>query len=509
MTIRAKLFGGFFCVALLAGVIGFLGVYSAMGIQQEFKDSSNTHARVVGLENRIISEWHDAVFDLDRFVLSARTGAPNLEVESQFEQRVEKMHADLANLNAAAGSKDDADIARWKRSLDSAVQSGEEVFAEIGSGKDAASVAPLLDVVNARTLEAEIALPALIEREVTNFQDAVTHVETETNRAITATVILTVLAVLLAGGLGFAIARNISGPITKLTVATGEMSRGRLGVKVDVKSHDELGRLAGSFNAMSVDLKESTEELRALTDTLEKRVADRTKELARSNAELEQFAYVASHDLQEPLRAVASYAELLEMKYGETMDERAHKYLGHMIGGVDRMRALINDLLDYSRVGTRGKEFLPTSMEDVLAYAAGSLEKALEESGAVLAHGPLPEIDADESQMRQLLQNLLGNAIKFRGETVPEIRVTATLEDGEWLFSVKDNGIGIEEKYAGRVFEIFQRLQSRREYSGTGIGLSICRRIVERHGGKIWVESEPGKGADFRFTLPVKREESV
>jgi len=230
-------------------------------------------------------------------------------------------------------------------------------------------------------------------------------------------------------------------------------------------------------------------------------------DLARSNAELEQFAYVASHDLQEPLRMVSSYVQLLARRYKGQLDADADDFIDFAVDGAKRMQELVNDLLTYSRVGTRGNPFEPTDCEAVLALALGNLELAIEEGGAVVTHDPLPVVVADGSQLAQVLQNLIANSIKFRGEMPPRIHVSATSMGDEWVFCVRDNGIGIDPQYHDRVFVLFQRLHTRREYPGTGIGLAICKRIVERHGGRIWVESELGQGSAFHFAIPMRGDE--
>jgi light-regulated signal transduction histidine kinase (bacteriophytochrome) len=228
-------------------------------------------------------------------------------------------------------------------------------------------------------------------------------------------------------------------------------------------------------------------------------------ELKRSNDELQQFAYVASHDLQEPLRMVASFTQLLAKRYQGQLDGDADEFIGYVVDGCNRMKDLIQDLLAYSRAGTEEKAFSEISGENALQKALTSLRIVIEESGAVVTHDSLPTITTDDKQLSLVFQNLVGNAIKYRGVAVPQVHISARQNGGnEWIFSVQDNGLGIDPQYFERIFVLFQRLHGREEFAGTGIGLAICKKIVERLGGRIWVESQLKKGSTFHFALPER-----
>ncbi|MCA9143887.1 MAG: hypothetical protein H6821_12035 [Planctomycetaceae bacterium] len=275
-------------------------------------------------------------------------------------------------------------------------------------------------------------------------------------------------------------------------------------VETDLRTAKEL-RDREVTRARVAALEESAEELAHANRQLQGYVdaLSKAKEaLERSNADLQQFAYVASHDLQEPLRAVAGYCQLLETRLQDNSDEDVQTFLAHATEGAKRMQALINSLLDYARVESRGKEFSHVDVHDVLNEAMANLSVAIEECAAEVTCDEMPSVLGDRDQLVRLFQNLIGNSIKFRRDEAPRIRVNAQANMNHWHFSVSDNGIGLEQQYADRIFVIFQRLHTRTKYPGTGLGLAITKRIVERHGGRMWVESQPGVGSTFFFTLP-------
>jgi PAS domain S-box-containing protein len=281
---------------------------------------------------------------------------------------------------------------------------------------------------------------------------------------------------------------------------------------------NEAGQVQGVFAAARdvTERKRAEAELSRYRDHLEELVQQRTSELetanthlqhttaelVRSNQELEQFAYVASHDLQEPLRAVTGYLGLIEQQLGDELDDKGRHHVAGAVQGAARMHTLITDLLALSRVGSRGQAFESADLNTVLDQALNGLGVSIQETSATITRDPLPTLRVDAGQIAQVFQNLIGNALKFRGERSPEIRVSAQQKPGQWVFAVRDNGIGIEPQYFERIFLVFQRLHTRQHYPGTGIGLAICKKIVERHDGTIWLESKPDQGSTFCFTIP-------
>jgi light-regulated signal transduction histidine kinase (bacteriophytochrome) len=304
--------------------------------------------------------------------------------------------------------------------------------------------------------------------------------------------------------------RLISEPILACTEFARAIARSRdYSLRVPVQRADEVGMLSASFNEMLEQIESRDIELQAARTLLERRVEERTRalqhqteELTRSNADLEQFAYVASHDLQEPLRMVASYTQLLAETSRDKLDRDARQFIDYAVDGALRMQRLISDLLAYSRLGRGDIRMTDLELDDVMTQATKNLEVALAESGARIVCDRLPTVRGNASQLTQLFQNLIGNAIKFRGAEPPEVEVRVRQTDGAYELAVRDNGIGFDPKYAAKIFVIFQRLHARGRYPGTGIGLAVCKKIVEHHGGRIWVESAPGRGTTFFFTVP-------
>jgi len=322
-------------------------------------------------------------------------------------------------------------------------------------------------------------------------------------------VLLIVAAVLILGGVlaaGFVLRRTITWPLSRLgsearRVAGGEFDM-PLAIAAGPREVAEVGTEIDAMRQRIVDELASVEAARA-------QLEEQAHELTRSNAELEQFAYVASHDLQEPLRKIASFCQALKTRYEGQLDERAEQYIDFAVDGAKRMQVLINDLLAFSRAGRGGREQEPVALGSVVKAAEVALAGAIEHSGAHVLSGELPTVRGDRAQLVSLFQNLIANALKFHGSEPPVVHIAAELRGERWEVSCTDNGIGIERDYAERIFLIFQRLHSRDTYEGSGIGLALCRKIVEFHGGHMWLDTGYANGARFRFTLPVMEGDSV
>lgn len=291
--------------------------------------------------------------------------------------------------------------------------------------------------------------------------------------------------------------RTVVGPLNRVETAARELGGGQRDVDLSdlTAREDEVGELARTFEGMADQIAEREDEL-----------VEKANELAQSNQELSQFAYVASHDLQEPLRMVASYLGLLSSRYQGKLDKEADEFIGYAVDGAERMKRLINDLLAYSRANNRALNVDTVSAAAIVERVLDTYAQKIEDAKAEIVVDPLPDIRVDETQIERLFSNLIDNALKYRSEAAPRIHVSAQPDGRYFQFTVADNGIGIDPKFQSKVFEIFARLHARHEYPGTGIGLASCRRVVERHGGRIWVETAPGGGSAFKFTLPGARE---
>jgi PAS domain S-box-containing protein len=305
---------------------------------------------------------------------------------------------------------------------------------------------------------------------------------------------------------------DISATISPIKDSNGTIV-GASKIAHDITEHKlaqhEIQRLSKEMESRNAELTTQATALRRAHDELELRVNERTEELAganqvleRSNIELQQFAYIASHDLQSPLRSISGFVQLLKLEYEGKLDEQAGDWIGRTVEAVEQMQTIIRDVLAYSRVESRSLPFAPTPFLDVFNDAVALLESSIHDAGGQVSCSKLPVVMGDRSQLVQLMQNLIGNGLKYHGDKSPHVHVSAERNGTEWTFSVRDNGIGIDPKYYERVFEIFKRLHDQKEYPGTGIGLAVCRRVVTRHGGRIWLESEAGHGSVFHFTLP-------
>ena len=318
--------------------------------------------------------------------------------------------------------------------------------------------------------------------------------------------LLVLAGILILGGVlgaGYLLRQTITRPLALLGAEARRVTKGEFSTPLQIASGPrELAAVGLEIDAM----RERIAEELAVAEAARARVEEQAGELGRSNAELEQFAYIASHDLQEPLRKIASFCQALQTRYHGQLDERADQYIDFAVDGAKRMQTLINDLLAFSRAGRNGQEHKLVELSEVVADARAALAGTLESSGAEVVVEELPTVRGDRAQLTSLFQNLISNAVKFRGAQTPLVRLAARREGNDWELSCTDNGIGIDPDYAERIFLIFQRLHSREAYQGSGIGLALCRKIVEYHGGHIWLDTTFSGGARFRFTLPIPKE---
>ena len=476
-----RIASGYVLVLLVMAVTGFLVFRQVQSLRQDFDDVATVDIPAQQVVDDVRIQLATEQVSLVRFVASRRYAPMGDEaLIAAYDAAGKQISYDLNRLH---GILDQPDLAALLSRLSDQLQTrgvDEKIMIAGVRAGHAIDITDAIDLENSAGTVTVDDLSYALGQHMTSDVNGAHDAANQTFAFILATFLL---AGLLTAVAGFAIARSISRPLARLTVAADRIGSDETADLPDTKRDDEIGVLSRAFAAMVTTLRQQTLELK------------------RSNGELEQFAYVASHDLQEPLRMVASYTSLIKKRYQDKLDADGHEFIGFAVDGAVRMQGLINDLLTYSRAGREPQPSEPTDAGLALDTALANLRRAIEEKRAVIVRGPLPSVMANRLQLAQLFQNLIGNALKFCKDRRPEIRVSAEEKGGEWVFCVRDNGIGVDPKYADRIFLIFQRLHRREEYPGTGIGLAICKKIVERHGGRIWVESTPGEGATFYFTF--------
>jgi signal transduction histidine kinase len=379
----------------------------------------------------------------------------------------------------------------------------EPLIASVRSSGPKAATPALLAESKQRFDAFRSASATLEEALATERSRADNRLDTATRRLAEVAIAGVVTAALAGAVLWRALGHWVVRPLDSLGDQTRLVTAGEFDRPIEPVGPPEIMAVAADTEGMRRRIRA---ELAAMEEAREQ-LAAQAEELARSNADLEQFAYVASHDLQEPLRKVTSFCQLLQRRYQGQLDERADQYIEFAVDGAKRMQALINDLLAFSRVGRTSEAFVPVDCDEALDRALRNLDAAIDDAGAkVRRKGPLPEVEGDPSLLAALFQNVVSNALKFRSDAPPRVEISAAQMDGEWSFRVADNGIGIEETYAERVFVIFQRLHARELYPGTGIGLALCKKIVEFHGGRIWIDTDVPEGTAVCWTLPIHDE---
>jgi len=550
LNLRTKLIGSFVIILILMVGVGLMGTYTSKTIRDRLdniieKDVKPANilgdvARRVGFirANSLLHLLTRSIDDMNRY-------------ESEVADLVGKVNTDLDTLKNTFEDQATLDkLAEFRTALETYLRIWREQVLPLSRANRDEEAFAFARKIGAGGMAAREAMYKLDELHDTNVAAAnhrlkLAEQDSRKSQSILSAVIL--LAIIL--GLAFGIRQGslVAGPVNIVSKAAQLIAAGDLDQRVIVKTGDEIESMADSFNTMTVKLKTMVEELqreitlrnksekevRKYRDNLEELVKQRTAELItankqlqgeiterkqaeveikqfnielnRSNEDLEQFAYVASHDLQEPLRMISSYTQLLERRYKDKLDEDANDFINFAVDGANRMQKLINDLLDFSRVKTRGELFKEVDSHAMLGSALSNLRVLIAETNTLVTNDNLPKISADKSQFVRIFQNLIDNAIKFHRKESPRIHVSAQEKEDEWLFSVRDNGIGIDKQFQERIFTIFQTLHGKEEYPGTGIGLAICKRIVQRHGGKIWFESEQGKETTFYFTISKLR----
>ncbi len=497
MRIRTKL-------AAITGAAAIVGLFALSTLAWTNAQLSRSAAELALIQELIETQFERAALREEYFLYHEE------RPREQWMQHTEHMTAALERANTVLGAPDQQDLLRRIRP---SLEKTKVLFARLLETHEMTSRGSL-DAAQGAVIEGLLRSQLILDAQQLAVQifklQAITNRERAARYSRSQALILTSFLALTGFALATLalVARSIVAPLRRLEQGIEVISTGDLAHRIGLVSNDEIGDVGRAFDAM-------TERLRSITvsrDELTKEVIKRreveaalhkaNEDLESSNKDLEQFAYVASHDLQEPLRMVASFTQLLAQRYEGQLDEKGRKYINYAVDGAVRMKRLIDDLLTYSRIASRAMPLQTIDANAVLEAALKNLAAAIEESRASITAGKLPTVRADAAQLTLVFQNLIGNAIKFRGPEEPRVHVAVADRAGEWIFSIRDNGIGIKPEHADRIFVIFQRLHTREEYPGTGIGLALCKQVVERHGGRIWVESEPGKGSTFFFSMP-------
>jgi len=490
-------------VAFLA--VGALGIVALAFTALTFNGLLNARTRLIGRLDPAVLAGRDlrgALLNQESGVRGFALSAEDAFLEPYTRGRADESAA-VRHLQDAIGHEPRLTPAlndTLQRATEWRQTSAEPLITEVrANGPKGAT--PALLAESQRRFEAFRSASATLEQALaTERTRAKDRLDTATRRLVEVAVIGVLAAALAGVTLWRALALWVVRPLLALGDQTRQVTAGEFDRPIEPVGPPEIMALAGDTDAMRRRIRD---ELAAVEEGREQ-LAAQAEELARSNADLEQFAYVASHDLQEPLRKVTSFCQLLQRRYQGQLDERADQYIEFAVDGAKRMQALINDLLAFSRVGRTSEAFAPVDCDEALDRALANLETALDDAGAeVVRNGGLPTVEGDPSLLAALFQNVISNALKFRSDAPPRVEISAAQPDGEWSFRVTDNGIGIEEAYAERVFVIFQRLHAKELYPGTGIGLALCKKIVEFHGGRIWIDTDVPQGTAVCWTLPI------
>jgi signal transduction histidine kinase len=482
-----------------------------------------TFSSLLDARNRMLDRIDPAVVaarDLRNALLTEESGVRGYVLagdeaflEPYTRGRAEKLAA-VARLEATIGSDRRLATALHdavQRAVEWRLNAAEPLIESVRANGPKAATPELLDESKRRFEAFRSASTAFQQALAAESNLANDRLDTATRRLVQVAAVGVVGAALGGLALWRALARWVLRPLDSLGEQTREVTAGQFDRPIEPVGPPEIMAVAADTEAMRRRIRSefaAVEQARELLAVKTDELAAQADELARSNADLEQFAYVASHDLQEPLRKVTSFCQLLQRRYQGELDERADQYIEFAVDGAKRMQQLINDLLAFSRVGRTTEAFVEVDCDEVVDRALRNLEPAIEDAGAdVVRCTSLPKVQGDPTLLTALFQNVISNAIKFRSDDPPRVEVSATEADGEWSFRVADNGIGIDEAYAERVFVIFQRLHAKELYPGTGIGLALCKKIVEFHGGRIWIDTTVPAGTTVCWTLPVPQDE--